>query len=455
MKKLDKWRFFAGLIILFAGLDVTLLLSHLSRLIGVGLLLIGLLLVISSNKDWMGSIIERFPDKFLSLFEMPFYERTQKIILAILVLLSIIFFITDIVLMTLIFIAFSLSEFSFWILSKEGVKKYYISLLIEFQIFVFLSFLIFKNFNIFFGYRELPNAFPYIFLLSAWILEMSYLYSRSAEKKEITHETTKDHYLDGEALSTRFLHIITLNGRLMKYLPVFGILLIMAVLLFNAFITEGFSLGSHDGIAFLLGFSLIFYKKIPEKYSTEKDFALLFLIFLFFILVVPLTIIHYWYGGITEQTNSPVVYYLLARPTAYIVNLFGISARTIDGVMGIMIIMETTAPTGSNNHIPVSIGMSCTGLYSVAVFISAFISFVLVQFSNFNRKLGLFLLIGISMSWVANILRMTLILFAGYFYGVDVMLWTHNNAGIFIFMAWIALFWGLMFKFMDIPIRMP
>ncbi|MFW6142107.1 MAG: exosortase/archaeosortase family protein [Candidatus Saliniplasma sp.] len=456
MKKFDMWRFFAGLIIFFAGLDVTLLLSHMSRLIGVALLLLGILLIISANKELSGNLLEKLPKRFLDFFELPTYEYTQKGILAVLVLLSIYFFINYIILMALVFIAFAFSEFLLWVYSKDGIKKDHISLLIEFQVFAFLTFLVFADFNIFFGYREAPQAFSYAFLLAAWIIEASYLYARTSVK--ITKEVSKDEvdYLEGEPLSKRFLNVITLNGRLMKFLPVFGLLLILGVIIFNLSLTDGLDLGSHDGISILLGFSMIFYNKIPDKYSTEKEYAFLFLIFLFLILILPLTIIHYIYGGITEQTNSPVVYYLLAKPTAYIVNLFGISARTVDGVMGIMIIMETLVPTNSyTNQIPVSIGMSCTGLYSVTTFISAFIAFISVQFSKLDRKLVLFLGLGIFLSWVANILRMTLIIVAGYLYGVDVLLWTHHNAGIFIFMAWIALFWGLMFKFMDIPIRHP
>lgn len=453
MKKLDKWRFFTGLIIFFAGLDVTLLLSHMSRLIGVLFLVLGSVLIISSNDVWLQNLLQRFPDKFLRLFEMPTYEYIQKLILAVLVLFSVYFFLTDIYLMGMVFTAFAFSEFYFWIASKEGVDKNHISLLIEFQVFVFLAFLIFKNFNIFFGYREAPEVFSYVFLLSAWIVEVSYLYNRTYDKKA-KDVSVKEGYVEGEPLSKRFLHLITINGRLLKYLPLIGIILIIIVILFNLFVTGKIDFGSHDGITILLGILMIIYNKIPEKYSTEKEFALLFLIFLFLILVLPLTIIHYVYGGITEQTNSPVVYYLLAKPTAYLVNLIGISARTVDGVMGIMIIMETTVPPNQfTNQILVRIGMSCTGLYSVTTFISAFIAFILVQFNYFHRKIILFLGMGIFLSWVANVLRMFLILIAGYFYGVDALLWTHHNAGIFIFMAWIALFWGLMFKFMDIPLR--
>ncbi|MFO7791601.1 MAG: hypothetical protein R6W73_01280, partial [Candidatus Saliniplasma sp.] len=163
MKKLDKWRFFAGLIIFFAGLDVTLLLSHMSRLIGVCLLFLGFVLIISSSEDWLSGIFQKFPDSCLRLFEMPTYEYTQKGILAVLILLSSYFFIRDTLLMMLVFISLAFSEFFLWILSKEGVKKGNISLLIEFQIFVFLAFLVFNNFNIFFGYREAPDIFSYIF----------------------------------------------------------------------------------------------------------------------------------------------------------------------------------------------------------------------------------------------------------------------------------------------------
>ena len=103
--------------------------------------------------------------------------------------------------------------------------------------------------------------------------------------------------------------------------------------------------------------------------------------------------------------------------------------------------------TGSDGYpINLSIGISCTGLYSVAIFVSAFIAFVAVEYKKADRKAALLLGIGIFLAWFANIIRMTIIVVVGKYYGAEAMVWTHNNIGELIFMAWITMFWLFIFK---------
>jgi exosortase/archaeosortase family protein len=92
------------------------------------------------------------------------------------------------------------------------------------------------------------------------------------------------------------------------------------------------------------------------------------------------------------------------------------------------------------------IGISCTGLYSVTIFISGFIAFILIEYGRFDIKVASLLVLGIFTSWFANILRMTIIVAVGSHMGPDALRWTHENAGIFIFMLWVGLFWAIMFK---------
>jgi len=456
MKTFNRWRFFAGIIFIFAGLDVTLLLSHLSRLVGVALLLIGALLIISSNSQWTEKFSKRVPLPLKIKFNLKNVKITRNILLIVFSILSVFLFHSQpfiaLFVISLIIISWYLVRFTNY---TDNISIILVS--IEFQIFLLISTFIFINFGKLFGYRNPPEIIPSIFLFSAWIVEIVYLKGKLFSEPEKSSETKVDFDETGKPyLSKRLVEFFTLKGTLKKYLPLAGIAVFAAVVLFNFYISGyDLSFGSHDAVTFLMGGALIAYNYVPEKYSLERDFTFLFLVFLFLILVLPITIIHYLHGPMTEATNSPVVYHLLARPTAGFLNLVGISANAVvrgEWVMIRMLMPSTTSP-GNYIRTEVGIGLSCTGLYSVTIFISAFLSFVMVHFRKLDLKLLSFMGLGIFASWVANILRMTIIMVMGHLYGMDAMNWTHNNAGIFIFMVWIALFWGVMFWYFDIPIR--
>jgi len=456
MKTFNRWRFFAGMIFLFAGLDVTLLLSHLSRLVGVVLLLVGAVLIVSSHRRWSKNVLDKIPSPVKEHFRLRNIKIYRHSLLLVLTILSGFFFYPQPLLALFVIILMITS----WLLVRLTDNSDDMSMILvsmEFQIFLFVSTSVFVNFGTLFGYRNPPEIIPSIFLFSAWLAEIAYirgkLRSEPQPSSEPTIETDEE---GGPYLSERLIRFFTLKGNLKKYLPLAGIAVFGAVISFNFYISGyDMSFGSHDAVTFLMGAALIAYNYVPEKYSLERDFTLLFLVFLFLILVLPITMIHYFHGPMTEATNSPVVYHLLARPTAALLNILGISANAV--VRGEWVIIRIPLPSTNSpgNYIrtEVGIGLSCTGLYSVTIFISAFLSFIMVHFRKFDLKLLSFMGLGIFASWVANVLRMTIIMVMGHLYGREALLWTHNNAGIFIFMVWVTLFWGLMFWYFDIPIR--
>ncbi len=450
MKGFNKWRFMAGLILFFAGLDVALLLSHMSRLVGVFFLLSGLVLIITSRGEWIDRVIDLIPKRFKSVYSKKNLFLIHLISFVILFIISGILLYTIVFALLLIVVLMAISEFLVWYLDRYKRTKF-IMLVTEFQLFLVLSTLVYVYFGDIFGYRDIPQVFPLLFLIGAWILEVCYLKSNiiPSEKQPLSVKEE----VRGEPLANTLIYYLTFKGRLKRFIPLAGVAAIVGVLTFNMIVHGYLRLGSHDGITLLLGVCLLLYNHIPDKYSLERDFSLLFLLFLFLILVLPITFINYTQGPLTENTNSPIVYHLLARPTSGLLNLIGIESNARVSAERILVGLYVPVQNTSRYiYTEVSIGLSCTGLYSVTTFISAFLAFLMVHFSKFSFKLGAFMALGIFASWVANVLRMTLILVVRYHYGREAMLWTHHNAGIFIFMVWVAVFWGLMFKYFDIPI---
>lgn len=247
-------------------------------------------------------------------------------------------------------------------------------------------------------------------------------------------------------LATSIIDKLTLSGRLRPLIPVAGISVIIMVIAFNILRTGGLYLGSNDYVTLVLAGVLLVYNYIPERYSVERDFSLLFGILLFFLLVIPTTLLSL--GGGEADTNTPLTYYLLVMPTAALVRLLGVdvTAPYIDPIYGDAVYNIMVIPGPDGISLNLSIALSCSGLYSVAIFVSAFIAFVAVEYRRFDRVVATLLLIGIVLAWIANILRMCIIVMVGRYYGGDAMVWTHNNIGELIFMAWVTLFWLLMFR---------
>jgi exosortase/archaeosortase family protein len=259
-------------------------------------------------------------------------------------------------------------------------------------------------------------------------------------------------------LSSKLVGALTLGGRLRPALPFLGVGIIVADIAINIYLSPSFSLGSNDTVIILMGAVLFAYNFRPGKYAVERDFAFLFSVFLFLILVVPTSIYALMYGELREQdTNSPLIYYLLTVPTSNLLNVFGVNNyiypnlqlfTSNSGYSTSLNIVEFAAPGGYLQ--PVSIGISCSGLYSVTIFVSAFLAFVSVEYRKLDRKVALLLFLGVAMAWFANVLRMAIIVWVGHAYGIDALLWTHANLGIFIFMTWVLVFWGLMFKYLGV-----
>jgi len=90
--------------------------------------------------------------------------------------------------------------------------------------------------------------------------------------------------------------------------------------------------------------------------------------------------------------------------------------------------------------------------------ICAFLAFVLTEYERMTQRVWILLGVGLMTSYLANVLRMVVIVLIGYYTDtgetdLQNMLAAHSYAGWIIFLAWIALFWGIVFQFFGSPTR--
>ena len=249
-------------------------------------------------------------------------------------------------------------------------------------------------------------------------------------------------------------NIVKKSERFSTYtLPIIGAIIIDAVIVYNILVSKTIDLKSWDLITIMFGASLIVYNYVPENFSFARDFFVFFMGLLFLILVFPPIFYELFLG---EGGSAEVTKILLADPVSGILNLGGIDSYTV-----IEINQETGGqvayiyfPLLANDQLAgVGVGEACSGIYTASIFLAAFITFVLIEYKRFDVKVGIIIGLGILTTYIANILRMTIIILVGYYYDTNPvslthMNWMHINAGWLIFMAWIIPFWWLMYRYL-------
>ncbi|MEM4265298.1 MAG: exosortase/archaeosortase family protein, partial [Thermoplasmata archaeon] len=245
-------------------------------------------------------------------------------------------------------------------------------------------------------------------------------------------------------IAERILARVSMGGKLLFLFFPAGLILIVVLLLFNFYISGNPELGTLDILALAMAFFFVAYPFARKRFKRESDFILFFFIVIAILLLLPMLL---FFDPEKADTfvESPVVYYFLALPLTAVLNIIGIQSHASNVVVYFSLRDGSTASVG--------IALSCSGIYSFLIFVSAFIAFVLTEFSQLNRKVTILATVGIVLTYLANLLRMTLIIIAGYLNGIGpdtvpfTLLWTHKYIGEIIFIAWIALFWWLAFRY--------
>jgi len=233
-----------------------------------------------------------------------------------------------------------------------------------------------------------------------------------------------------------------------KYNVFFGLFLLLLIFLFEK-LTSHKEVGDYTIITLFFSLQILFYNMVPIKYEAENNFLILFTAFLFLFLIVPNVFFELLKDYNIFEDNSftldTYVSIFLAKPLSIFLNFTGFQAQAIDNWL--------LYHDSSGKVQRVGIADSCSGIYSVLIFMCGFFSYVVNErkrFSSFNI-LYLLLIIGLLTSYIANLFRMYIIILVGIYYGGEELYWTHKNLGWLIFFFWMAAFWTLLFRFYESP----
>ena len=224
----------------------------------------------------------------------------------------------------------------------------------------------------------------------------------------------------------------------------FALLLILIVFIYEFFADWYFS--QSDFLIFTFALLLFFYDSIPAEYNKEMDIFILFFSLLIFFEILPFILYKLIYGGIgsssgTWTDHEPIVNIFLSAPLSNILNLLGYNSHA----EGLEVFFENNE---SGVYQSVSIAQSCSGIISIKVFFAFLFSFL-----NFQQKLSFrgnifILFLGLLVSYLANLFRMTIIVIIGHYFGMDALQFTHQYIGWLIFTLWIFIFYIILSKFL-------
>lgn len=246
-----------------------------------------------------------------------------------------------------------------------------------------------------------------------------------------------------EPIGLRFLpRIISILGG-QYVVTCLGVLIIVLVVAFNSYVSSRPDYGDVDTLTLLMGCMLITYPFAWRRARVETSFAVIFVGLVFILLAAPQVVTSLEGGTNSSIVTNWYVTYMLAIPFAETLDLLGIPSSYSGNVVTIQF------QDGGIHSL--SISTYCAGLYSFSIFLSAFLSFVLVFERIPNRSLLIVASLGIVAAYFGNLLRMILIGVIGYYEGIDALLWAHKNLGWMVFLSWSSVFWYLIFRYVVRP----
>ena len=237
------------------------------------------------------------------------------------------------------------------------------------------------------------------------------------------------HYYDGK-----------FNSALTSNFKGLGLSILALTIILELFVFDG-NLSIMSSFCIFFSLFLFSYEKLKIK-KLEKDFLLVFFSLLFFTIITPLFFFKLGYldNNASFWYSSPyLVEILLAKPLANILSFLGYVVYNQNDM-----IFFTDTEAGLTRG--VIVGEGCSGLHSISIFLTAYLSYIIIFSDKLNLNLFLLGLVGIVIAYIANMIRMSIIVLSGHYYGYEMLLFVHQNLGGVIFILWTSIFWLIFSK---------
>ena len=202
-----------------------------------------------------------------------------------------------------------------------------------------------------------------------------------------------------------------------KFFIVIGIVIVLADIIYNLKAMN--QLGTLDSMTFFMGASFMAYG--ISKYRRMGEFGIFMsgtFIFLFL----------FFYSFLTSLNNNFIHdfdHYLVLLPSLDIVNVFS--------NMDIHIVATETVHFKGFEDASIVIGGPCSGLYSMMLLVGIIVGYAKMERLTDKRRITLLIIVAILVAYVANLIRVAVLYYVGYNYGIERMMFVHVHLGWIIF----------------------
>ncbi|KCZ71156.1 archaeosortase C, PEF-CTERM variant [Candidatus Methanoperedens nitroreducens] len=210
-----------------------------------------------------------------------------------------------------------------------------------------------------------------------------------------------------------------------KFFIVLGTFIVLADLVYNLKAMN--NLGTLDSMTFFMGGSLIAYG--ISQYRRMGEFGIytsgtFIILYLFFYSLLP---------SLNNNFINYFDHYLVLLPSLAIVNAVS--------DMSLHVVATETVHFKGFEDSTVVIGGPCSGIYSMILLTGLIVGYTKMERLTDKRRISLLIVITVLVAYIANLIRVSVLYYIGYYYGIERMMFVHVYLGWIIFMI---IFLGIM-----------
>jgi archaeosortase C (PEF-CTERM variant) len=210
-----------------------------------------------------------------------------------------------------------------------------------------------------------------------------------------------------------------------RFYIIVGVFILLADLVYNLAALN--QLGTIDSMTFFMGASFVAYG--IKQYRRIGEFGIymsgtFLVLYIFFYSFLP---------SIRNNFIHEFDHYLVLLPSLAIVN--AISHMNIQ-----VVAIETVRVIGFEDA-TIVIGGPCSGLYSMILLLGIIVGYVKMEHLTEKKKIFLLVITAIIVAYIANLIRVSMLYYVAYYYGIEKMMFVHVYLGWILF---IIISFGLM-----------
>jgi archaeosortase C (PEF-CTERM variant) len=210
-----------------------------------------------------------------------------------------------------------------------------------------------------------------------------------------------------------------------KFFIVLGVFIVLAEIVY--YLKVRATVGTLKSMAFFMGVSFIAYG--VGRYKRVGEFGI-------YTSGVFIVLYQFFYSLLPSLNNNFIHYF-----DHYFVLLPSLAIIKVLSNMDIHVVATETVHFNGFEDTSVVIGGPCSGIYSMILLVGLIVGYTKMEHLADKRKVSLLMVLTVLIAYIANLIRVSVLYYIGYYYGIERMMFVHVYLGWIIF---IIIFSGVM-----------